>query len=394
MKPMYLLTRRAFVYMTAAFSAVGTVPALAANSPAVDPLYKPLMSNGIFGVYVSQSRVIMIIRSAGSAPIPVVFDTGTNGNAIDTKIARSLGLKRLKSRINTVVDGATGKSFDAFEYNMTGISIGNMTIGDRIVAAYPYDQPDEVGVFGPNLFLGQMVLIDLGAARVRVLSKSNLSPDLRRAIPYMGSPGNGLPAVAIALPPLEGFPAPATVLAKLDSGNNNALNLPPSFIDTVPLKRPATIVGRATSITGTRDVMGSQIRGTVKIGSVTLVDPEVVFDGRTPNVGLPVIRQLRFMLDPEAELGWLVDAVELQPEQRASYVGQYGIRRISVEEGQLVYQREGGAKRIMTPLGFDMFDLNGVRDQVEFERMDGQVTKLVLVTSNNQLLSFDKTDPA
>lgn len=385
------LSRRTFISASAAVGLLGAETAVLAKSGENVFPVGSISPEGIFGVYQTEARAMIIIRSAGRVPIPVVFDTGTNGNAVDVAVAKILQLKQVPNHINKVVDGATGKSFDAYEYVMPDISIGSLKIGDRQIAAYAYDTPDEAGIFGPNLFTGQLVYVDLGASRVRVINKTSSALSERKAIPYIGTPGNGLPAVEILLPGKDGTTPGDIVMAKLDTGNNLPLRLPITYIDQVPLMRPAAIVGRSTSVSGSRDVMGGQIKGEVRIGSYSLVDPDVVFDGLTPNVGLPVARQLRILLDPEAEQGWLVTPVTLTPAKLAEYAGQYGIRKISVDKDRLVYQRQSGPARNLRPLGGDLFDLGGSQDQIQFERAEGQVVRLVLISSTNQMLPFEKT---
>lgn len=391
---MSLLSRRTFISASAAIGFAGTHTSLFAKSVEADSIAGTLAAEGVFDVYQSKGRAMIIVRSAENAPFPVVFDTGTNGNAVDLKIIKALQLKPVPNHINKVVDGATGASFDAHEYAMPDISIGSLKIGSRQIAGYPYDVPDEAGIFGPNLFIGQLVYVDLGASRVCVINKASFAKPERPPIPYLGAKGNGLPALELLLPWKDGSTPDGAVIAKLDSGNNNALLLPESYMDQLQFLRPVTTVGRATSISGSRDVKGGQIHGEVKIGPVSLINPDVIFTGQTPNAGLPVIRQLRFILDPEAEQSWLLTPLAMTPEKLSEYVGQYGVRRVSLKEGQLIYQREGGPERSMTPLDGDLFELGDSQDQLLFERVNGKVAKLKLITGSAQMLSFVKTGPA
>lgn len=384
-------TRRTFVSAGATAAMLGTNSALLAKQMRAPLPAEAPNPEGVFSLYQNDGRALIVLRSAGRTPIPVVFDTGTNGLALDERVAKALQLQRVPNHVNRIMDGATGQSFDAFQYILPEISIGNIKIGDREVAAYPYNPPDEAGIFGPNLFAGQLVYLDLGASRIRVINKPNFVLPDNSATPYLGDKGNGLPSIEIRLPGKENNLAGDIVMAKLDSGNNRPLNLPESYIERLPLMRPPTIIGQVTSVTGSRPIMGGQLKGEVKIGTVTLTDPDVTFSGLKPNVGLPVIRQLRILLDPAAEQGWLLTPSTISQEQLKEYVGQYGIRRISLTNGKLVYQREGGPELSLTAWGSDLFDISVGRDQVQFERINGQIKTLKLITANNQMLSFDKT---
>lgn len=349
------------------------------------------MNEGIFNVYLSNDRVIMMVSSAGRTPFPVIFDTGTTGNAIDVKVAKALKLKTVPDHVHTVVDGITGESFDTPGYIMPALRIGTFDIGDRQVSAYPYERPDRVGIFGPNLFKGQLVYIDLGAARVRVINKSGAFTPAGVAIPYLGPTGEGTPAADILLSAKAGEPPLPAIRADLDSGNNNLLNLPVSYIGRLPLMSAPAVVGRTTSVSGSRDVMGARLNGDMRIGSISFHNPDIIFDGQLPNVGLPAIRRLRFLLDPEGEQGWMIGPVAATAAELADYVGQYGTRLITLSGGKLLYQRASGSlEQELVPLGNDLFDIAATGAQLHFERKEGTVTGAMLISSSNQTVFHTK----
>jgi hypothetical protein len=228
---------------------------------------------------------------------------------------------------------------------------------------------------------------------VRIINKNAFTVPTIAATPYLGDPGNGLPAIEIRLPFVEGQQPINPVIGTLDSGYNDQLSLPADYITKVRLSAPATIIGKATSLTGTQDIYGGRIDGEVVIGTVRLTNPDVSFLGPVPNVGLQVMKEMRFLLDPQAERGWVMSPTILSLSQLQAYPGQYGIRRIAIKNAQLVYQREGGPERMLTALGADLFDLGESRDQVQFERVNGQIAKLILLTSDNRMLPFERTGP-
>lgn len=387
---MPVVSRRAFISANAAMAVVASSNRLSAEGATSPRKVEARSKAGAFSVFLSGERVIAMIRSASRAPIPVVFDTGSSGNAIDIGIAKSLGLKRVPHHIVKVVDGATGKGFDASDYIMPEISIGGMSIGDRQVSGYPWVEDSAAGIFGPDLFSGQMMLLDLTATRVRVFDKAGFITPAHAPSPYLGAKGDGVPAVEILLPSRNGGDPAFTVVGKLDSGNNSALKLPADYVDRLPLMRPPTIMGRTTSVSGSRDVMGGQIKGTVKIASIALRDPEVIFDGLTPNVGLPVVRQLRILLDPAAQQGWLLEKTVLPAAALSDYVGEYGIRRVTLRDQQLVYQRQGRPELPLVPLGCDIFDVEDSPNQLWFERIDGRVTRMNSINNANQVTGYDR----
>ncbi len=70
--------------------------------------------------------------------------------------------------------------------------------------------------------------------------------------------------------------------------------------------------------------------------------------------------------------------ISLSAEQMAAFVGNYGPRRLFIEQGGLWYQRGAGAKRPLTALSGDRFLVGGVDDfLLRFERDRGKVARLV-----------------
>lgn len=387
---MLAVSRRGFISASAAVGLVAHTEKLFAQGILTLRKAGAVPKNGAVGLFLSGQRVAIMIRSADRPPIPVLFDTGANGLMIDVGIAKSLGLKRVPNHITKVVDGSTGNSFETFDYIMPDISIDGMKVGDRQVNGYPWIEDNAVGIFGPDLFRGQVMLLDLPGSRVRVFDKASFIMPRHAPTPYLGERGNALPAVEIVLPSTSGgVPAPA-VRAKLDTGNNNQLNLPVEYINRLPLMRPPTVVARTTSTSGSRDTMGSQIIGTVKIGPVSLSDPEVIFDGLTPNVGLPVIRRLHVLLDPAAEQGWVLDETTAKNTVLSDYVGEYGVRKVILEGQRLIYRRSGRPDLSLVPLGSDIFDMEGAPNQIWFERTAGRVIRMNLVSNGTQITTYDQ----
>ncbi len=72
-----------------------------------------------------------------------------------------------------------------------------------------------------------------------------------------------------------------------------------------------------------------------------------------------------------------LNPVTINPETLQSYAGSYGPRTLMVENNQLYYQRENGAKLLLHPLAVDLFELaknNSFR--LKIIKQDNQVTGL------------------
>jgi hypothetical protein len=75
-----------------------------------------------------------------------------------------------------------------------------------------------------------------------------------------------------------------------------------------------------------------------------------------------------------------------------AYAGRYGQRAVKVEGGSLVYQREGGPKTGLVPLGADLFALEfDPRSRVRFVQANGAVTGFVIERVDGGRIEVPKT---
>lgn len=341
----------------------------------------PVPPEGVMPLFLSEGRVIMLLRSKGRTPFPVVFDTGTNGNALDTRVATQLGLKKLQGKEHKVIDGSTGKGFVTFGAVLPEIAVQDYRLGDLEVSVYDWNKPSEVGIFGPNMFENRLVYIDLSKSRLRVRANDVSARPLTGRHGYI----NNLPAAEISLPDV------GIVAAKLDSGNNAPLLLPESYISRVKLKTKPEIVGRTTSVSGTRDVLGGTLDGEVKIGGLTLSGLDVIFVGLLPNVGLPILRRLKLLIDPAAQACWLLTRQDTGPNDLKGYTGKYKHLSVRVENEVLIYQKEGRPPHRLHYLCGDLFEIGSTGQEVDFRREDEKIVSMRIVTNDYQWVEVDRT---
>src|SRR4051812_11970178 len=169
---------------------------------------------GVVPIYLSGRRPLAVVSVNGHPAAPVIFDTGTDGNTLDTDYATTLGLEYDPSVEVEVGDG-TGNFFKAREAKIANATLGGVAIQEKRATVHPYKERDVVGIFGPNSFIGKLVLLDLGNGRMIVKDKEGTIKAAPPSSPYLGS----LPAIDIELPGM-------TVPALLDSGNDSPLILP------------------------------------------------------------------------------------------------------------------------------------------------------------------------
>ena len=344
-------------------------------TPGVAAAAEPVAKTEIVPLYVSTNRPLATLTVGDSAPMPVVFDTGTTENILDAGLAKRLGLK-VVGRFN-LVDDASGKSVDVptaeAEAQLSGVALDT-----RMIRLPDSRSGDEVGVFGPYSFGNRYVVVEAGLNRLRIMFKdSGFVP-----------PGPGH-AYKEDIPAAEVRIAGKSYDAVLDTGHDSALSLPADFVESVLLKAPARIVGKAVSALAEQDVFGGELVGSVAIGPYSLRNPDVAFVDTVINVGFPIIRNLTIVLDPANKRTWVLDPAKEKPTW-SDFTGRFGPRAIRLEHGKLIHQRDGRPPFVLTYLGADMFEMP-TGDRIQFFRKDGRVVRLELITKENRVSPAERT---
>lgn len=248
-------------------------------------------------LYLSATRALAMLRIGDTAPVPVVFDTGTNGNLIDTGIADRLGLPNTGP--SPSIDGSTGKPVPGHDTFIRSAKLGGVPIRDARATAMAYDQTDEVGIFGPNSWPDSYVEMDGPRSRLVIRPKASGTPAVGTPIPYLGEGGAALPSATLDFGTVK-------IPAILDSGNDAPIILPSTYQAKLPLEGQPTVVGYAVSAAGRQPIAKARLAGIVRIAGVTLNKPEIYFmEGGRPNIGLPVLRRIKVTYDHSGSRSWI-----------------------------------------------------------------------------------------
>ena len=353
-------------FCVSVLAAANAMPAFAAPKP-----------SEIVPLYVSTTRPLAMLRIGDSAPMPVVFDTGTTENILDAGLAKQVSLKIVGNF--KLVDDVSKKSTVVPTAAVRHARLSEVQLDIKIVRLSDHRSGDEAGVFGPYSFGNRYVVVEAGLNRLRIIPKdSGFVP-----------PGPGH-AYKEDIPATEIRIAGKSYDAVLDTGHDSALSLPADFVQSVSLRAPARVVGKAMSALAEQDVLGGELAGSVDIGPYSLKDQSVAFYDTVINVGFPVIRNLTIVLDPANKLTWVLDPAKEEPTW-SHFSGRFGQRTIRLEEGKLVYQRDGRPPFAMTYLGGDLFEIEATGDRVQFFRKDGRVVRFELISKENRISSVERT---
>ncbi len=341
------------------------------------PAFAAPTQTQIVPLYVSTSRPLAMLTIGDSAPMPVVFDTGTTENILDAALARRIGLK-VVGHFN-LVDDASKKSVQVPTAAAPDARLSGVPLDIEIIRLPDARSGDEVGVFGPYSFGNRYVVVEAGLNRLRIIAKDSGFVPPGPGHPYK----EDIPAAEIRI-------AGNVYDAVLDTGHDGALSLPADFVKSTLLKAPAKVVGRAVSALAAQDVLGGELAGSVEIGPYSVKDPAVAFFDTVINVGFPVIRKLTVVLDPTNKRTWVLDPAKEKPNW-SDFTGRFGQRTIRLEDAKLIYQRDGRPPYELTYLGGDLFDMPATGDRIQFFRKDGRVVRFELITGENRISPAERT---
>jgi hypothetical protein len=327
--------------------------------------------------YQSAAQARVMVTIGDSLPTPMLFDTGTNGFDLDAPVAERMNLRVVDT--GEAVDAATMKRVAVSvvavpNFAVSGIPIGTVEANKN----EPFD-PNSVGVVGPYLFSGRLVTLEFGQSRMRVSDASN-APD-GKAFPFI----ENLPAVPIDV---AGIP----IMSHFDSGADSDLGLPTRLMKSLSFIEPPVRSGQVTSMLGKQPEYRARIRGDVKIGPLVLHNPRVGFSGDRPyaNVGLLILRQMTFAVDPKRQLTWLFDPKSDRLPMTA-YAGRYGEFAVASGQGKLTLTRDPLPPATFVPLGSGLFEDREDGARIQFRREGRKSTGLWRISPKGRVTWADRT---
>ncbi|MGH8262845.1 MAG: pepsin/retropepsin-like aspartic protease family protein [Steroidobacteraceae bacterium] len=252
---------------------------------------------------LSDARPAAYLSVGGRTPVRVIFDSGAGGNVVGRQFARTLGLP-VRGSTDAGNPGAS-TPLPGFFTSIAPAQLGgaNIEAGDAVAVELPAPLDDYAAVISPNAFSGRLVRFDFASSRAMVMAKTSMNTPSSPGHAYGGESGHPLPVEEVNL-------AGVTVVALLDSGSRYGLQLPVELARKIPLKgalRPSCPV---RMLGGEHAAYLAEIDGAVRIGPLVVTDPTVQFVEGVPfaNVGLLILKDATLVLDPEAQLSWLLPA--------------------------------------------------------------------------------------
>lgn len=265
---------------------------------------------------------------------------------------------------------------------------------------------------------GDAVIIDIrhngggSPQAVQTLVSYFLPPDNRELMRFDGH-GAGLSAshVLSKLPAPRMVGKPLYVLTSATTGSAAE-----EFAYHVKLFKLGTLVGETTAGAGNNDTLYPIAPGFVlSVSTGRPIHPVsgtnwdgvgVVVDDAVPAADALNRAQLLALQTLAAHAGadtgpydWAMGAlrarlqpVKLEATALGEYAGSYGERRIWLDAGQLMLQRTGGPRIVLSPMAADLFAVDYSQDvRLRFRRSGGRIVGYDNVTSDGQVIPVERT---
>ncbi|MGL4598565.1 MAG: aspartyl protease family protein [Bacteroidia bacterium] len=197
-----------------------------------------------------------------------IFDTGTQGFIIDDSLANALNLK------------SEGFEIVRSPNDTVGQKVKTVQVAELTVAKFPCQQkeglaldmqqlcpiPNVVGIIGLDAFKGYTLIINYPQSKL-VVSRDYLQ-------------ASDSSVLALNLSPI--FETTFLLNAKqtpthFDSGSPEYITLPMEWKDQLKLKAEPVFLTKARVASGEVEIYKAQMIGTIQVGHLKLIDPEITF---------------------------------------------------------------------------------------------------------------------
>lgn len=336
---------------------------------------------------VDSNHMIIPVSVNNSRPLRFVFDTGAQGAILYN--SEAIDSSKLKITGKFQVRGAgSGPGTEASVAEDVTFNIGGIVLsGDRIAimptgARSPMSAGRD-GVIGRSVFASFVVEVDWETRTIKFHEPAKYQYAGKGAILPLTFDEGGRPYTMATAVITDNNPIPVKLV--VDTGASVALSLDIGSHPGIKQPEGATkmVLGRGGSgeFTGYAGRVKSLQLGSHAVNDVTTDFPDesqgtAGLGGRQGRLGAGVLRQFKVIYDysrkqiifepnkylnkqiEAPKLAAQANAVNVPPANLQDYTGRYGNKEISVQGGELHYQRIGGRGATLRFLARDAYALN------------------------------------
>lgn len=381
-------TAKTITYLVILFFACA-IPAGAQSSSIADV---PMLFRGLM------PAVEVMIN--GKGPFLFAIDTGAQGQArVDTSLAARLNLQ--STGTVQASDGSRSNPITLDVVQIDSIAFGGLQFSTVTAVKRDYNTspnlPKIDGVLGFNLFSEYLLTLDYPAKRVRV--ERGQLPAVNGADILSFEAPRGIPVVEMQIGNLK-------LKAHLDSGNTmGGFVVPSAVVEKLNLASRPVAVGRARTVSSDVEIKEVRLSDSIKLGRFEFSQPTIAYPAisEDANIGSKILREFALTFDQKNKRVKLERTPAKTPEQivkspsseSSEYAGSYGARSISLEDGAMFLQRQGGPKLKLVQVAKDEFTLEAVPGaQIKFVRDGvGKIAELRVLNREGQWEASKKDQP-
>lgn len=338
-------------------------------------------------------KPVVDVKINGKGPFKFFLDTGAAATVLDQKLADELKLPA--DGITKIGDPSDPVGISANRDRIDTLEVGGATFSEVIGVSWDrsplYKEGAPRGVLGMPLFKDLLLTVDYPKKQIIVSRGSLPKANKNDVLDYTFSE-RGLFGIPVKI-------GSEDMIATLDTGSPGGISFPSEYMEKLPLVDKPKEIGRAKTVGGEGAIYGAKLRDKVKLGGYVFDDPDVSFFGRLVhlNIGYGFIGQFAITIDQRNQRikfdrpATNAAAVDLTDKivDSAEYAGMFGIRRVTVENGDVYLQRLSGPqgegpKLKLVSVSKDAFALPGTSEiRIKFTRdSHGAVTGLQVLTQS------------
>ena len=238
-----------------------------------------------------EGRPAVDVKLGDREPFLLILDTGASATVLNADLVEELELPSEGQVLLADPSGGTGTA--GHTHRLEELSISGWVFRDVFAVSWEGDAiasrlGGPRGVLGAPSLAGVTLEFDFPGLQLRIRSERLAEGDGSQ---LFTNPQSVIPSVEISV-------ADTTLEAHVDTGNGRGLGLPSTLRDRLSFEG---VLERKTARSASGDfaIQVGQMIGTVRIGQIEVVNPDVFLNERFPtaNVGTPALLHTRMALD-------------------------------------------------------------------------------------------------
>ena len=316
----------------------------------------------------------------GEGPFLFAIDTGAQGMArADSSLVKRLGLKTNGQIQAGDGSGRNVRTLETVEIDSIAVSdlkFEKVTALTRDYNTSP-NLPKIDGILGFNLFADYLLTLDYPAQKVRIERGELPTVNGQDILDFDDS--RHIPIVELQV-------GSQKIKAHIDSGNVGGFMLATSIVEKSALASEPQIVGRAGTVSNEIEIKQVRLKDSIKLGNFEFTEPPVNFPALSDaNIGSRVLSEFAITFDRKNKRLKLARTIKTagetafaKTENTSEYIGSYGDRTISEENGNLFIQRPNGMKLKLVQISKDEFTLERIPTaKLKFSRdANGKISEI------------------